>query len=143
MFQTARRPDEVLTEIQLPRLPAGSGWAFQEFARRHGDYALMGVAAALTLDQDQRVCRVRLGFLSAGDGVVRGREAEAFLMGQLRSDGLISEAAQLAAEVDVDPLEDLHATAGYRRHLARVLTGRVLVESFERALASLEAEPDP
>ncbi len=140
MFQAARQPDELLTEIELPDMPDRIGWGFQEVARRHGDYALMGVAAIIPLDEQGRVTSARLGYLSAGDGVVRGRQAEARLEGDVLSEPLIEEAARLAGEGDVQPLDDVHATVAFRQHLARVLTRRVLRESWQRVQVTLRKE---
>ena len=140
MFQTARQPQEVLTEIELPALPEGSGWGFLEVVRRHGDYALMGVAAVVPVDEEGRVTGPRLSYLSAGDGVVRGAHAEASLEGNVLSESLIEGAARLASESDVEPLEDVHATVAFRRHLARVLTRRVLLQSWLRVATTLREE---
>ncbi len=132
LFTTALESDEVLTEVALPALPARSGWSIQELARRHGDYALAGVAVVATLDTAGRCDEARIVFLSVGEGPVQARQAVRVLLGETPSDALIAEAAQVAAAQDIDPLADIHATAAYRRHLAAVLTERALVEAFGR-----------
>ena len=82
MFTTAVQPDELLVEIAVPPLPPQSGWSFMEFARRHGDYALIGVAAWLALD-DRGVCReARLVYLNAGNGPIDARSAARLLQGR-------------------------------------------------------------
>ena len=132
LFTTALEPDEVLTEVALPALPARSGWSIQELARRHGDYAIAGVTVVVTLDEAGRCADARIVFLSVGEGPVQARQAVRVLLGETPSDALIAEAAQVAAAQDIDPLADIHATAAYRRHLAAVLTERALVEAFGR-----------
>src|ERR1700694_1242907 len=79
---TALEPDELLMEFRMAAWPAGMGWSFQEVARRHGDFALVGVAAALRLDMAGTCQDVRLAAIGAGPGPLRGRAAEAALRGQ-------------------------------------------------------------
>ena len=133
LFATALEPDEVLTEVRLPALPARSGWSIQELSRRHGDYALAGVAVVVTLDEAGRCADARIVFLSVGEGPVQATRAVQMLHGETPSDALFAETAQVAAAQDIDPLADIHASAAYRRHLAGVLTERALVEAFGRA----------
>jgi CO/xanthine dehydrogenase FAD-binding subunit len=133
LFTTALQPDELLVEIALPGMPARSGWSFQEVSRRHHDFAMVGVAAAVTLD-DAELCReVRLVFLSVGDGPVMAQQAAEVLRGQAPTPEAIRAAAEIAAKADIDPGSDIHASADYRRHLAKVLAERTLAEAFERA----------
>jgi carbon-monoxide dehydrogenase medium subunit len=132
ILATSLGSDELLAEVELPPLPTGAGWAFEEVARRHGDYALLGVAAVVAVD-DAGACRhARLVYVNAGGGPVRGRGAEAALLGE-RPDPKAIRAAAAAAAEDVDPVTDVHASAAYRRHLATVLTGRALERAFARA----------
>ena len=133
MFTTALEPEELLTEIAIPSLPPRSGWAFREIARRHGDYALVGVAVVVTLDDGNRCQQARIVFLSVGDGPVEAREAAKVLVGESPSEKTIRAAAETAAGVDIDPGNDIHASATYRRHLAKVLTVQALTQAFERA----------
>ncbi len=133
MLETALEPGELLVEIALPPLRPRTGTAFLEVARRHGDYALVGVAALVTLDATGRCQAARMALLSVGDGPVLAVEAGKTLVGQQRSDELLRAAADAAAKRDVDPPSDIHASATYRRHLVGVLTRRVLVRAFERA----------
>jgi len=133
MLETALGPDELLVEIVLPPLPARSGTAFVEVARRHGDYALVGVAAVVTLDAGGRCRAARIAGLSVGDGPVLLVEAGKILIGQSPSEQLLRAAADAAATRDVDPPADIHASAAYRRQLVSVLTRRALARAFERA----------
>jgi carbon-monoxide dehydrogenase medium subunit len=131
LFATALEAGELLVAVELPPLPARSGWAFLEMARRHGDYALVGVAVLLALDEAGRCARARIALLSVGEGPVLATRAMARLAGQVPDRDTIGEAAELAGHDDIDPPSDIHASAAYRRQLARVLTRRAL----ERATA--------
>ena len=133
MLETALEPGELLVEIALPPLRPRTGTAFLEVARRHGDYALVGVAAVVTLDATGRCQAARIALLSVGDGPVLAVEAGKTLVGQKRSDELLRAAADAAAKRDVDPPSDIHASAAYRRRLVDVLTRRALARAFERA----------
>jgi aerobic carbon-monoxide dehydrogenase medium subunit len=133
MLETALEPGELLVEIALRPLRPRTGTAFLEVARRHGDYALVGVAAVVTLDATGRCQAARIALLSVGDGPVLAVEAGKTLVGQKPSDELLRAAADAAAERDVDPPSDIHASAAYRRRLVEVLTRRALARAFERA----------
>jgi carbon-monoxide dehydrogenase medium subunit len=137
LFTTALAPDEMLVEVALPPLPARTGTAFLEFARRQGDYALLGVAAVVTLDDAGRCQQARLVYLNAGDGPVEARQAAELLRGQAPSPEVFAAAADQAAEHEINPAGNVHATPAYQRHLARVLTRRSLASAFERARHSL------
>jgi aerobic carbon-monoxide dehydrogenase medium subunit len=132
---TALEPDEVLTEFRLPAWPAGTGWSFQEVTRRHGDFALVGVAAAVRLDTAGTCQDVRLAAIGAGPGPLRGRAAEAALRGQPFSPESVTAAAQELGKA-VDPASDVQATAAYRRHVTVVLARRALEEAAARARTS-------
>ncbi len=132
-FNTAIQPDEILVEVALPRAPARTGSAFVEVARRRGDYAMAGVAAVVTLEADGPCREARLVYLNLGDGPVEARQAAEALRGQSASPDKIDEAAQMAAEHEIEPLGNVHASPAYQRHLARVLTRRALAAAFERA----------
>ena len=133
MLETALEPGELLVEIAIPPASPRSGTAFLEMARRHGDYALAGVAAVVTLDAKGWCNTARIAFLSVGDGPVLAVEAGKTLVGQSRSDELLRAAADAGAQRDVDPPSDIHASAAYRRRLVAVLTRRALERAFERA----------
>ncbi len=135
LMTTDLAPEEMLVEVELPPMPPRTGWAFREFARRHGDYALSGVAALVTLD-DGGTCReVRLVFLSAGDVPMEAAGAAALLAGEEISERSIAAAAAHAAEREIEPTGDIHASADYKRHLAAVLARRALRAAAERAAA--------
>jgi carbon-monoxide dehydrogenase medium subunit len=133
-FSTALEPEELLTEFRLPAWPSGAGWSFQEVARRHGDYALVGVAAVVQLGQSGTCTDARLAVIGAAPGPVRAREAEALLRGQPLSVDAINSAAERVAQ-GLDPQSDVHATAAYRRYVAVVLTRRAVQQAASRANA--------
>lgn len=133
LFTTALAPEEILTEVVLPPLPPRTGFAFLEMARRHGDYAQAGVAALLTLDE-QGICRrARLVYLNLGEVPLVARQAAAVLTGEKPTAELLDESARLAADQEIDPIGDMHATADYKRHLAYVLGKRALHRAVARA----------
>lgn len=128
---TALAPTELLTEVWFPSMPPGSGTAWIEFARRHGDYALVGVAAVVTLE-GSTVREARLAVIGVDGVPVRALDAERLLI----SAPLSAESMAAAAESlrrTLAPHDDLHATAAYRRHLAGVLAVRALTRAAERA----------
>ncbi len=133
LFGTALTPDELLVEIALPPLPPGSGTAFVEVARRHGDYALVGAAVVVTLDERGRCRDARIALLSVGGGPVLAAEAMKLCVGESPSDEMLRATAEMAATRDIDPPSDIHASAAYRRRLAAVLTRRALARGVERA----------
>ncbi|HEV8586036.1 MAG TPA: xanthine dehydrogenase family protein subunit M [Methylomirabilota bacterium] len=127
---TTLAADEVLTEVRLPAMPEGAGWAFEEFARRRGDFAIVGVAAAVWRDGS----RVTARLATAGVGPVptRLRACEEIVERDGLTDAAIDAAARRASEL-VEPDADIHASADYRRHLAGVLTARALTRARETA----------
>jgi aerobic carbon-monoxide dehydrogenase medium subunit len=133
-FTTALEDDELLTEVVLPPVPAGSGWAFEEVARRRGDFAIAGVAALLALEKSGEVTVARLGYVSMGSTPCRAHAAERSLIGMPAEAGSFERAAQIASE-ELDPPRDLHASEGFRRHLAAVLTRRALARAHTRVEA--------
>jgi carbon-monoxide dehydrogenase medium subunit len=135
LFATALEPGELVTAIELPPLAPGTGVAFEEFARRHGDFALVGVAAVVTLDGAGRCREARIALLSVGEGPVLAQRAAAALQDRQPDPAAIRAAAEVAGNEDIDPPADLHASAAYRRQLARVLTRRALSRAVARARA--------
>lgn len=133
LFYTALEPEEMLVEVALPAMPPRSGWAFREMARRPGDYALVGVAAVATLGGNGQCQAARLVFFGVGEGPVPARQAAEILAGETPSPEVILAAAETAANADIDPSSDVHASAEFRRHLAKVLARQALEEAFERA----------
>jgi aerobic carbon-monoxide dehydrogenase medium subunit len=134
---TALLPTELLTEVWFPPGPRGAGSAWIEMARRHGDYALVGVAAVVTLT-GERVEAARLALTGVGDRPIRARAAESRLAGEALTPGVLTEAAE-AVRREIDPGSDIHATAAYRRHVAGVLTGRALRLAVARAREAARA----
>jgi aerobic carbon-monoxide dehydrogenase medium subunit len=130
---TTLAPDELLVEVRLPAMPAGAGHAFEEFARRHGDFAIVGIAAMLVRDGG-RCAVARLAAAGAGPVPVRLRAAEEILERDGLGDAALAAAGARAAEL-VAPDSDVHASADYRRHLTGVLTVRAL----KRAMAVAKA----
>lgn len=133
VLATATGPDELLVAIEVPKAPANSGSAFVEIARRHGDFALAGVAAQVTLSGDGPV-NVQLAACGVGPGPVRLSGAEAEILDHGLSEAAIRAAARIAA-AEVDPDTDLHATAAYRRRLTAAMTRRALLQAVENAKA--------
>lgn len=133
MFTTLLEPQELLVEATFPAMPARTGWALMEVARRPHDFALVGVAAVLSLDDQERCQDTRIVFLSVGDGPVTAHQAAEVLRGQVPTPELMRAAAETAAADDVDPSSDIHASAAYRRHLVKVLTRQALELAFKRA----------
>jgi carbon-monoxide dehydrogenase medium subunit len=124
-LMTARQRDEIITELHLPFWPGGRRWAFREFAQRQGDFSLAGVALFYDEDQEGRVADAHIGVIGACDRPQRLIEVEALLNGRFVDDASIREAAEAAART-VDPPEDLHAPAAYRRALVATLIERGL-----------------
>ena len=133
LFTSALEPDELLIEAKFPALPERTGCALVEVARRPHDFALVGVAAVVTLGEGNRCRQARLVFFSVGDGPVVAHQAVELLKGKELSPESMRAAAETAAKRDVDPGSDIHATAEYRRHLAGVLSFRALTKAYERA----------
>jgi carbon-monoxide dehydrogenase medium subunit len=133
LFTTVLEPEELLVEVALPPMPPRSGWSFLEVARRHHDFALVGVTAVVSLDKQGRCEETRLVYFSVGDGPVEAHQAAEILKGQEPTPESIREAAETAGDKDLDPNSDINASAEYRRHLAKVLGRRALLQAFERA----------
>jgi carbon-monoxide dehydrogenase medium subunit len=128
---TAVQPGEMLVEVRMAPQAPDAGWAFEEFSRRHGDFAIVGIAAMVAVEGDR--CRAaRLAACGTGPTAIRLRAAEEILEQGGVGDRYIDDAAARAAEI-VDPGADLHASAEYRRQLTRVLIRRALKRAVERA----------
>jgi carbon-monoxide dehydrogenase medium subunit len=126
LFETARTPDEILIAAEVPVIPANEKTAFTELARRHGDYAIIGVAAQGGADGGN-FSNMRLAFFGAGDRPIMAQAANAALEGKSYSDATVA-AAQEALDEDLDPMNDLNGPPAMKMHLARVITARVLAE---------------
>lgn len=123
-YTTTLSPGEILTEIRIPRMAPGAGHAIEEFARRKGDFAIVGIAAVVTREAN-RCGTVRIVASGIGGAPVRLRGAEAVLLSEGLDTAAIERAAAGAAG-EVDPLSDPNASADYRRHLVGVLVRRAL-----------------
>jgi carbon-monoxide dehydrogenase medium subunit len=128
---TSRLPDELLVQVRFPAAARGTGTSFQEVARRHGDFAIVGLAASLTLSQGT-ITDARLAFAGMSDVPVRGGDAEDLLAGERPSAALFDEAARRATN-DIDPPADLHGSADYRRKVATTLVRRGLQAAADSA----------
>jgi len=132
---TARRPDEILTWVRFPAAGPGTGAAFEEIARRHGDFAIVGLAAQLTL-ADGVISDARLAFSGVADVPVRATAAEELLIGQQPAAEPFEAAAQTAA-ADLDPPGDLHGSPEYRKKIAATLVRRALQAAADNAVNSV------
>jgi carbon-monoxide dehydrogenase medium subunit len=126
MFETARQPEEILIAAEVPTIAAGEKTAFNELARRHGDYAIIGLAAQGSAEGGT-LRNMRLAFFGAGDRPILAQAANSALEGQSYSDATVA-AAQEALDADLDPMADLNGPPEMKMHLARVITARVLAE---------------
>ena len=127
---TALGPDEILTEVRFPAMPAGAGHAIEEFARRKGDFAIAAIAVMLVRD-GERCTTARLATAGIGPVPVRLRDAEAILEERGLGEVAVAAAAQRAAEL-VEPMTDHNASADFRRHLTGVLTRRAVLKARDR-----------
>lgn len=133
MFTTALKPDEILVEIEIPIMPSRTGWSFMEVAPRSGDYAMMGIAALVTLDKSGKCGSAKLVYLNAGDGPVDAIEAAQSLEGETLNEKLIASAAAIASGKEINPFGNIHASVEFQRHLARTLTQKALKQAIQRA----------
>lgn len=129
-LDTSLAPDEILTEVRFPGLPPETGWSIQEIARRKGDFALVGVIAIVAMDQ-ARIRSARLAYFGVGGRPVRLPAVERVLEGEIPSEQVLGVAAREASAA-VEPDDDVHATAAYRRSVAGTLTRRALRQAIDR-----------
>jgi carbon-monoxide dehydrogenase medium subunit len=127
---TAVQPDELLTKVSFAAWPAGHGYGFVEFARRHGDFAIASAAALLEEDGNGRIKRASLTLGGVSVVPVRMHSVEKALVGQTASEDLFRELCEECRKVDA--IEDVHAPASYRQHLATVMSRRALVAAHGR-----------
>lgn len=128
---TALEPDEIITEIRLPPWPVARRWAFQEFSRRRGDFAMSGVALFYDSGKDGKAANVHVGVIGVGDRPIRLAKTEAYIAGQTVDDATIARAGETAA-AEVDAQDDIHASADYRRSLTGTLVERALRQAAAR-----------
>ena len=129
---TSVEPDEILTEVTLPALPPRSGQAIEEFAQRHGDFALAVAAAQITLNADGTLANLRLCIGGAGPTPIDGSHIFASLAGRIVTPEDVRDALR-GLDDELDPLEDIHADAAYRKELARVMAFRAIERAWQRA----------
>jgi aerobic carbon-monoxide dehydrogenase medium subunit len=131
-FTTALADDECLVAVRVPAMDPSAGWAFHEIARRHGDFALVGVATVLSLDAGGRIADSRIALMGVGDVPVRARDAEVALVGAEPTEATFAEAARTAT-AGLRPATDMHGSAAYRTHIAAVAVRRALATAGARA----------
>ena len=125
LYQTALDNDEILCAVEFPIARPNERFGFQELARRHGDYAMAGLAARVQVTEDNRVEQAHLAFFALGDRPILAQRACACLLGQTIHPEVIRKAQQALAD-DLSPPDDLQAKASTKLHWAKVLLGRVL-----------------
>lgn len=136
-FVSSILPDEIIVEVEVPELPVGTGTAFDEFARRHGDYAIGGAASIVTLDDEGSCIDTRITVLGGGSTAIRCREAEAALIGSsLRSED-VAAAASVAVQ-GLEPVSTQHGSGPYRKEVIRTIVERTLLRARERATTTRE-----
>ena len=127
---SAVEPDELLTGVRFPDWPEGHGYSFIEFARRHGDFAIVSAAALIDEDPASKIKRVSLTLGGIGPAPVRVREVEEALTGKTASAELFRDACEACRKLEA--MEDVHAPSSYRQHLAAVLSRRALEAAHGR-----------
>lgn len=128
---TSLQADEIIVGVRLPPWPSGRRWAFEEFSKRRGDYALAAVAVYYDEDESGRARDAHVAVVGAADTPLRLPAAEAALNGSAVDDSVIAGAAKAASEA-VDPPDDIHAPAAYRRALVGTLLERALQRASTR-----------
>jgi carbon-monoxide dehydrogenase medium subunit len=126
----AIEPDELLTAVRFPDWPKGHGHAFIEFARRHGDFAIVSAAALLAEDSGGRIARASVTIGGMGTVPIRAADLERALIGQAPEDTVLREACESCRKLEA--IDDVHAPASYRQHLAAVLSRRALEQARAR-----------
>ena len=122
--------NEILTAVRFPAWPKGHGYAFSEFARRHGDFAIVSAAALLTANAAGKIARAAVVIGGMGTVPIRAMELESALIGQLLDDKLLREACESCRKFEA--IDDVHAPASYRQHLATVMSRRALEQARSR-----------
>ncbi len=132
MYTTQLEPEELLVEVEIPLLKPKTGWALLEVARRPHDFALVGVAAVVRLNDKDECEHAKLVLFSVGEGPVEAHKAIDVMLGQKLDQDVIQEASEVASSEDIDPSSDIHATTEFRRHLAGVLTRRAIEQALSK-----------
>ena len=131
-LSTALDPGEMLTEVRFPLIASQAGWAFLEFARRAGDYALVGAAAVLTPTANDHCMSAHIAYLGINGAPMRGLTVEDAIVGTTLDESVLNAAGEAASKLVSDDMGDVHATVEYRRVLTGELTKRVLKAAWER-----------
>ncbi len=135
-FTTALRQGEIIQEVRIPIPPSGSGGSYLKLNRGHSDFAIVGVAAQITIDRDHVCLAASVVLGSVAPVPCHAKATERFLVGRTLDDRVIRECAQKASE-GLNPVSDLRASAEYRLEMVRVLTGRAIEISANRATGSV------
>ncbi len=132
LLTTALKPTEILTEIKIPALPPRTGTSYKKFHNKASHYAIVGMAAVVTLDSSGVCQQARIAVTGAGPKAVRARSAERILKGKKLDDSVIRRAAKRAS-AGIDFMGDIHASEEYRAHLTNIYTQRAVSEAVSRA----------
>jgi carbon-monoxide dehydrogenase medium subunit len=132
LFETATEKDELVVEVQIPPARPGTAAAYKKFNLIESDQAIVGVAAAVTIEKNGACRDARVVLSNAGVTPIRAKSAEKVLIGKRLADALLVKAGEAAAG-DADPVSDIHASEEYRRHLTKVLTKRMVRQAWEQA----------
>lgn len=131
-LSTVLAEDEILTQIQFSKMKNHTGWAFEEFAQRDGDFALAAVGVLVDKDADNRIQNLKIGMMGVGETALRLNSVELHLNGQTYSDGLLEAVRENLGDLLV-PNTDLHASSEYRLHLAGQLFKRTFKAAWDMA----------
>jgi len=131
-LSTALEPGEMLTEVRFPLIASKAGWAFLEFARRSGDYAMVGASAVVTPTADDHCLSAHIAYLGIAGAPIRGLDVESTIVGTTLDETALDAAAEAASMLVSDDMSDVHATVEFRRVLTGELTKRVLKTAWER-----------
>jgi CO/xanthine dehydrogenase FAD-binding subunit len=137
-LSTSLNPEEMLTEVRFPWITPQSGWAFMEFVRRSGDYALVGATAVLTPTLDDHCMSAHIAYLGISGNPIRAREVENSIIGTTLDEQTLEHAAEIARTFVSDDMEDVHATVDYRRALTAEITKRVVRAAWARRSAAMK-----
>lgn len=135
LFATALKPDEILSEVQIPQPKARSGGAYMKMERKVGDFATAGVAVQLNLDASGKIEQIGIGMTNVGLTALRAKRSENALRGEMPEAKWVERAAMFVQE-DCDPNPDLRGSVEYKRNLVRILTLRAVQKAVERAKGS-------
>lgn len=134
-FETVLEEDELLLEIQVPVMPLKTAVVYEKFNIIKNDMGIVSVAASITLDDDGLKCEdARIALGGAASTPVRAKEAEKLVIGEKLDDDLLIQVGKTASD-EAEPVDDIHATEAYRRHLVEALTKKMVKQAREQAKA--------